>query len=200
MEKNRQNHGIGKGHDSDSSEHCKSEGEVLRTVERQLDCHLSPEDVDRGDGVTAQVDGIDREKKILCEVNCHIGKLKPSQRDKVAADVLKLVFVDKALGGDWKKVLCFASEEAAVYCQGRSWMSAAIKQMGCEVRVVELRSDTVRRLEEAQNRNARGNTAVKARSSLAALADFAETLPGDPNGRQDGAEQHDHYLFGLPKR
>jgi hypothetical protein len=36
--------------------------------------------------------------------------------------------------------------------------------------------------------------------TLADLADFAEKLPSNPDGRVDGAEQHDHYLYGSPKR
>ena len=35
---------------------------------------------------------------------------------------------------------------------------------------------------------------------LAALADWAESLPHDPHSPTDGAAQHDHYLYGTPKR
>ena len=38
------------------------------------------------------------------------------------------------------------------------------------------------------------------RGILADLADWAETLPIDPNSPGDAAAQHDHYLYGTPKR
>lgn len=38
------------------------------------------------------------------------------------------------------------------------------------------------------------------RGTLADLADWAETLPIDPNSPGDRATQHDHYLYGTPKR
>ena len=35
---------------------------------------------------------------------------------------------------------------------------------------------------------------------LRGLADLAESLPADPELPTDGAAQHDHYLYGTPKR
>lgn len=37
-------------------------------------------------------------------------------------------------------------------------------------------------------------------AGLAALAEWAEGLPSDPESPRDGAAQHDHYLYGTPKR
>lgn len=38
------------------------------------------------------------------------------------------------------------------------------------------------------------------KSTLAAIADWAEQLPDDPDSPTDLAAQHDHYLYGMPKR
>jgi hypothetical protein len=38
------------------------------------------------------------------------------------------------------------------------------------------------------------------RGTLADLADWAETLPRLPDSPGDAAAQHDHYLYGTPKR
>ncbi len=35
---------------------------------------------------------------------------------------------------------------------------------------------------------------------LLKLLQLLEDLPDDPNAPADGAAQHDHYLYGLPKR
>jgi hypothetical protein len=36
--------------------------------------------------------------------------------------------------------------------------------------------------------------------TLAALAAIADKFPDDPDMPEDFAEQHDHYLYGTPKR
>lgn len=40
----------------------------------------------------------------------------------------------------------------------------------------------------------------KGRSTLAAIADLAEEFPDNPDLPEDLAAQHDHYLYGTPKR
>jgi hypothetical protein len=35
---------------------------------------------------------------------------------------------------------------------------------------------------------------------LQRLAKLAENLPANPDAPADGAAQHDHYLYGLPKK
>lgn len=35
---------------------------------------------------------------------------------------------------------------------------------------------------------------------FAALADIAAQFPDNPDSLRDGAAQHDHYLYGTPKR
>jgi hypothetical protein len=37
-------------------------------------------------------------------------------------------------------------------------------------------------------------------SFLARLAELAASFPPDPDAPVDGAAQHDHYLYGTPKR
>jgi len=40
----------------------------------------------------------------------------------------------------------------------------------------------------------------KARRPLLALVDIARQYPDDPDMPTDAAAQHDHYLYGTPKR
>jgi len=35
---------------------------------------------------------------------------------------------------------------------------------------------------------------------LESLAELAETLPQNPDAPADGAAEHDHYLYGVPKQ
>lgn len=39
-----------------------------------------------------------------------------------------------------------------------------------------------------------------AHPGLAPLLDIARKFPGNPNAPTDRAAQHDHYLYGTPKR
>jgi Protein of unknown function DUF104 len=41
---------------------------------------------------------------------------------------------------------------------------------------------------------------ANARPPLLALADIARQFPDDPDMPTDAAAQHDHYLYGTPKR
>jgi hypothetical protein len=38
------------------------------------------------------------------------------------------------------------------------------------------------------------------KSTLAQLAEIAQQFPDNPDSPPDLAEQHDHYLYGTPKR
>ena len=40
----------------------------------------------------------------------------------------------------------------------------------------------------------------EAATPLLALYDAFKELPDEPDAPADGAEQHDHYLYGTPKR
>ena len=39
-----------------------------------------------------------------------------------------------------------------------------------------------------------------ARPALEELAEIAAAFPENPDAQPDGAAQHDHYLYGVPKR
>lgn len=44
------------------------------------------------------------------------------------------------------------------------------------------------------------STTSDADRPLAALLDILKEYPENPNWPEDGATQHDHYLYGTPKR
>ncbi len=139
-------------HASDSLEQREAESAVLELVQAKLGCALVPESFSIGDGVSVKLDGINRDRHVLCEIYCRIGRLKGSQPDKVAADMLKLVLVERALGGQWQKLICFADNDAAKSFRGKSWLAAAVTRMGFEILVVELPAEVREQLIAAQRR------------------------------------------------
>lgn len=51
------------------------------------------------------------ENKIIGEIHAHIGRLKGAQPDKIASDVLKMLFYEKVSGCNWKKYIAVCSKE-----------------------------------------------------------------------------------------
>ena len=128
-------------HASDSAVQRAAECSVRELIQVVVDCSLAPETLDLGAGVKINIDGISRDKRILCEIYSRIGRLKSAQSDKVAADMLKLMLAEKALGGPWRKIICLADADAAKSFQGRTWLGAAVRGFGFELHVVDVPPD-----------------------------------------------------------
>jgi len=139
-------------HASDSSAQQIGEAALVSLLREKLGYDLATGTVHLNDGVAVQLDGFSREHQTLCEVYCRIGALKGSQPDKLASDMLKLVLVERELGGGWRKILCMADAMAAKSLQGRSWLAAATRAMSFEVVVLELPAEVMRSITAAQDR------------------------------------------------
>lgn len=103
-------------------------------------------------GETLQPDAIDLKRRVLVEVYPHIGKLNGAQSQKVRGDILKFMFAEEKLGGPWRKVLCFADNQAAQIVQGKSWIGKAAKEIAVEVYVVPLPEKLTQKVLAAQRR------------------------------------------------
>ena len=64
--------------------------------------------------------------------------MKGSQLHKIKRDILKLALIGNRLGVEWRKILCFASEEAAIYASGKSWVAEAAREFGIEILVLDI--------------------------------------------------------------
>jgi len=137
-------------HASDSTAQRSAECSLRDLVSVSLNCSLSPQTIDLGAGIKINVDGINRDSRILCEVYSRIGRLKSAQSDKVAADMVKLMLAEKTLGGSWRKIICLADAEAAKSFQGRTWLGASARAFGFEIHVVDLPLDVRSSLLAAQ--------------------------------------------------
>lgn len=127
-------------HKSDSTEQCSAERRILDELNRKLGLSLSsaPQKPKNEAVAGIKLDGFDLERRVLCEVYAHIGKLKGAQPDKVAGDILKMLYAEKLLGGRWRKLFCFADKQAAQILTGKSWLAAAARLFDIEVQVVSL--------------------------------------------------------------
>lgn len=144
-------------HASDSTEQQDVESYLLECLANKLCLNFS------GSGclpieLGVKPDAVDLANKTVVEVYARVGELKGAQLHKVKGDILKLVLIDTKLGGGWNKILCFASDEAAKYVQGQSWVAEAARTFGIKIVVINLPKDLQQQIKSAQKRQRMVNT------------------------------------------
>ncbi len=110
---------------------------MLKSLQNKLGCHFVP-DAEMPIDVGVKPDAVDLKNKIVVEVYARVGEVNGAQQHKIKGDILKLALIDKRLGSGWRKIMCFASNEAAKYVQGKSWVAEAAKEFGVELFIVDL--------------------------------------------------------------
>lgn len=123
---------------SDSNEQQSAEYHILSKLNIEDSLALESKRIALPSGGAVQLDGYDVENKVVCEIYARIGKLKGSQPDKLASDFMKMLLVEKELECEFRKIFCFASEEARGYLDGNTWLGLAARQFDIEVRCFEL--------------------------------------------------------------
>ncbi len=78
------------------------------------------------------------EHKLIGEVHAHTQKLKSAQKDKLAADILKMVLFEKEQHVEFEKVILVCGQEEKTYLEGDSYVADAIKQFNIKVEYVGL--------------------------------------------------------------
>ena len=139
-------------HKSRSDEQQRAEVLILEGVNRELGTLMTPAHFQLRGNVKVQLDGIDEEARCLCEIYARIGRLKGSQPDKVASDLLKMQLVKETRGGKWRKVFAFADPDAAKILRGKSWLAAAVARLDVQVLVIDLPEEVRLRIRQAQSR------------------------------------------------
>ena len=139
-------------HLSNSDEQQSVEQYVISVLNERLGVNLIPRSLKLTDCSSVQIDGFDSESKTLCEIYARVGRLKGSQPDKVASDILKMRFVELQIGGHWRKIICFCDHDASYILSGKSWLSKAASSFGVEVQVVVLPEDLKSKIIGAQIR------------------------------------------------
>ena len=138
-------------HKSDSAAQQEAEKHLLLSLQQSLGAHFVP-DALLPLTLGVKPDGVDPDRRIVVEVYARVGSLKSAQLHKVKADLLKLAYLRKKLGPDWRAILCFGSKEAAAFMLGTSWAAAAAAEFGVEVMIQELPADQRANVVAAQER------------------------------------------------
>lgn len=125
-------------HKSDSLAQRVAETSVVADLNAKLSLNLASAKVLLPSGKTVQLDGYNAEERIACEVYARVGKLKGSQSDKLASDILKLLSIERQFGGQWRKIICFVDADAMKTLTNESWLAASAKLFGIEIYLAEL--------------------------------------------------------------
>jgi len=115
-------------HQSDSTEQQTAQEYMLNALENDLGICFNPE-ARLPNEVGVQPDAIDPDNKVVVEAYARIGEVKGAQLHKIKGDILKLALIEKKIGPGWRKIMCFASDEAAKYVRGMSWMAEAARDI-----------------------------------------------------------------------
>lgn len=140
-----------KRHASDSSEQQEAEVFMINALELELGLSFDPDPI-LPIAIGVKPDAIDLTNKAVVEVYARVGSLKGAQLHKVKGDILKLILIEKKLDERWRKILCFASQSAANYALGKSWVAEAVRTFGIEVHVKELPKELEAQIKKAQSR------------------------------------------------
>ena len=138
-------------HNSNSSAQQEAEKHLLGALEQHLRASFAAgSSLPQNLGV--KPDGVDLKNKIVAEVYARVGELKGAQLHKAKADLLKLIYIKRMLGPEWRAVICFASSQAASFLQGKSWAANAAREFGVEVVVQQLPEAQKQKVLAAQHR------------------------------------------------
>jgi hypothetical protein len=152
-------------HLSDSAVQREVEPVCLQLVSDTLKVPLAPDDVRLDDGTLLRLDGVNRPARVLCEVFAHVGKMLDGQEKKLAKDMLKLLAVENALGGEWRKIICIVDEPARRFLARKSWCACVVRQFRFELMMPALEDDLRLQLKTVQDQQAEGMRQRKASST-----------------------------------
>ena len=90
-------------------------------------------------GVKIKPDFYSKKHKIIGEIHVHLGKLKPAQKDKIAADILKMHLYDP--DNEYQKYYVVCSEDEYAFLTGKSYIAAALRRYKVKPVLVQLNED-----------------------------------------------------------
>ena len=125
--------------------------ELVNTFFSKLGAPLEQEKVfPLGNGCKVVIDGYSKDPPILCEAWVHCGKPKGGQPSKIIEDALKLLFTEKYLEKEHRKILLFCDEDSRKHFTGKSWQAKCLRDYGLETKVYPLSEEQKQRVKKAK--------------------------------------------------
>ena len=139
----------------DSAEQRSAEAFLIARLGESLGVCLEKKEFKLPGGEWLELDGTCQSPLILCEAWAHQGSPKSAQKNKVLADALKLLYMERIASKTARKILLFADKGAARRFQGENWMASALEAFGIEIQVIELPHEIQEAVKKAQKRQNR---------------------------------------------
>lgn len=109
----------------------------LRALSDELGVRLAPRRLETADGARTEIEGVDRLDTVIAQFVLNRGVLKSAIRNKVTADMFKLVWLRATLFPRARAVLAVSPEVATLFARG-GWIAAAARDLDVDVRVVDV--------------------------------------------------------------
>ena len=123
--------------------------EKLGTADLIEHCHLHFPDCPE---IQIEPDFYSKSAGIIGEIHAHIGRLKPAQQHKIAADILKMVLFERATERTLRKIIVVCSEDEYEQLRGKSHLAYAIHSFGIEVLFLPLDAEKKQALSAAMKK------------------------------------------------
>ncbi|HPY15401.1 MAG TPA: hypothetical protein PLW37_14385 [bacterium] len=139
---------------------CKREesrSDVQKEMETIIFKKLQLEPGDQNiDGIKLIFDGVKKENAEITEIYeiyCGIEKLKSAQKQKIAKDLLKMIFFEKLKGQTYKKKIIVIDEDIKKSLSienHKTWLNQAINTYKVEIEVFEATCDQRQKIKTAK--------------------------------------------------
>ncbi len=139
-----------------SGEQRAAESLMLAVLGDALGVTLTPRRIVHTSGARVEIDGADTNLTVLVECWAHQGTAKVAQKYKLINDATKLHWIAGTMSPvPLRLILCVSDEAAVKHLRGKSWQGQAVASLGVEIHVVELPTEIVASISEAQKRQYR---------------------------------------------
>ncbi|GEB78311.1 hypothetical protein [Sporolactobacillus inulinus] len=142
-------------HASSSLEQQNIEKYIFQIICDKLGVNLAANPIVQCGKATIRPDFYSEEPSIIGEVYAHIGSLKPPQKKKMLADILKMLLLEKVTNRTYRKIIVICDDEVLKAITGKSWGSACFKAFDVEIMNIDIGEDKRELLLAAQKRQFR---------------------------------------------
>ncbi len=139
-------------HPSSSLMQKTAESFLLMSLNSHIEKNLISTKLQLTNNISVQIDGIDFSGNAVCEIYARLGRLKGSQPDKIASDILKMLTIERLLSRNFDKHLVFASKEASSTVTGQKWLAKTVKEYDIHIHTFELPTHVQESLLQAQKK------------------------------------------------
>ena len=139
-------------HKSDSTEQIMAGVVLFQMTEQWLGVKLERSPHIMMGSTYMEPDFYSEDEGIIGEIFAHFGKPKKAQNNKIANDMLRILFAERRLNRTFRKILVVCDEEEESYLKGDNLIAQEIREFGFEVKRFELPAEWKIKVMDAQRR------------------------------------------------